>query len=408
MPDTPIRLLRVIARLNIGGPAIQAISLTRLLQDRGYESTLVRGSEAPGEGSMDHLAAELGVRPVHVRSLRRDPGPQDLRALFALIAIIARERPRIVHTHAAKAGTLGRLAALLAPGRSSRVIVHTFHGHSLRGYFSARTQSVYLAIERVLAGRTDRLIAVSEEVRDDLVQLGVAPAERFEVIPLGFDLSPFTVGEQERSQRGRRLRAELGIPEQARLVTLIARLVAIKRVDRFLRIASLLADRPDVRFMIVGDGELREQLHASAPARALTDLITWTGFRRDMPDVCFASDVVVLTSENEGTPVSLIEAQAAGTPVISTNVGGVASAVRDGGVLVEADDERSFAEAIVRLLDDREMGRRMADAGGAHVRRAFAQQRLLDDLDGLYRRLLGAGPLCGDRPIAGHDGYQMW
>lgn len=396
--DSPVRLLRVIARLNIGGPAIQAISMTRLLEDRGYETTLVRGSEAPGEGSMDDLAEALRVRPVHVRSLQRNPGFGDLRALAALIGIVTRQRPAIVHTHAAKAGTLGRLAAVLAPGRSSRVIVHTFHGHSLRGYFSSRTQSIYLAIERFLAGRTDRLIAVSEEVRDDLVELGVAPAERFEVIPLGFDLSPFTVEEQERAQRGRRLRAELGIPEQARLVTLIARLVAIKRVDRFLRIASLLADRDDVRFMIVGDGELRDELHASAPARALAGRLTWPGFRRDMPDVCFASDIVALTSENEGTPVSLIEAQAAATPVISTNVGGVASVVRSGGLLVEPDDEQGFAKAIVRLLDDPEMAKRMAEAGREHVQRTFAQQRLLDDLDGLYRRLLGG------RSTGGRDG----
>jgi glycosyltransferase involved in cell wall biosynthesis len=388
--DPPTRVLRVIARLNIGGPAIQAISMTRMLRGRGYETTLVRGSEEPDEGSMDHLAERLDVRPLRVPSLRRNPGWHDVRALAALVGIVARERPRIVHTHAAKAGTLGRVAAILAPGRSERVLVHTFHGHSLSGYFSSPTARVYLAIERFLARRTDRLIAVSEEVRDDLVALGVAPAERFEVIRLGFDLAPFTVGEPERSRRGAAVRAELGIPEDARLVTLIARLVPIKRVDRFLRVARRLADREDVRFLIVGDGELREELLAGGDARALGERVTWAGFRRDMPDVCFSSDVVVLTSDNEGTPVSLIEALAAATPVVSTNVGGVASVVRDGqtGLLADRDDDKGLADAIARLLDDAQTAEQLAAEGQRHALRTFDQQRLVDGLDGLYRRLL--------------------
>jgi glycosyltransferase involved in cell wall biosynthesis len=388
--DTPTRVLRVIARLNVGGPAIQAISLTRLLESRGYSTTLVRGSEGPDEGSMDHLAERLGVRPVHVASLRRDPGPHDLRALASLMRILMREKPRIVHTHAAKAGTLGRVAALLAPGRSERVLVHTFHGHSLSGYFSSPTARVYRVIERFLAKRTDRLIAVSEEVRDELVAMGVATAERFEVVRLGFDLAPFLVEEGERSRRRASLRSELGIPSEAPLVTLIARLVPIKRVDRFLRVAARLADREDVCFLVVGDGELRQSLRTLPEARALGERLTWTGFRRDMPDVCFASDVVALTSDNEGTPVSLVEALAAGTPVVSTNVGGVASVVRDGqtGLLASADDEQGLADAIARLLDNPQLAERLSAEGRRHALQSFAQERLVDDLDGLYRRLL--------------------
>ncbi len=400
--DPPIRVLRVIARLNIGGPAIQAISMTRLLDERGYETTLVRGSEEPDEGSMDGLAEKLDVRPLYVPSLRRNPGWHDVRALAALVGIVARERPRIVHTHAAKAGTLGRVAAILAPGRSERVLVHTFHGHSLSGYFSSPTARVYLTIERFLARRTDRLIAVSEEVRDDLVALGVAPAERFEVIRLGFDLAPFTVGEPERSRRGAAVRAELGIPEDARLVTLIARLVPIKRVDRFLRVARRLADREDVRFLIVGDGELRDEVRAGEDARALGERVTWAGFRGDMPDVCFASDVVVLTSDNEGTPVSLIEALAAATPVVSTNVGGVASVVRDGqtGLLADRDDDEGLADAIERLLDDAQTAEQLAAEGQRHALRTFDQQRLVDDLDGLYRRLLAEDRAAASKPAS--------
>ena len=385
---TPV--LQVVTRLNIGGSVIQVISMTHLLESRGYRTTLVRGTEDPDEGSMDHLAEQLGVRPVYVPSLRRDPGLHDLRALLGLLRIVAREKPRIVHTHAAKAGTLGRVAALLAPGRSERVLVHTFHGHTLSGYFSPRTTRMYRAIERLLARRTDRLIAVSGEVRDELVEMGVAPVERFEVIRYGFDLSRLVVGESERSRRAAALRAELGIAPHSRLVTLIARLVPIKRVDRFLRVAARLADRGDVRLLIVGDGELRDRLTASEEARALGERVRWAGFRADIPDVCFASDVVALTSDNEGTPVSLIEALAAGTPVVSTNVGGVASVVRDGqtGLLAGAENEQGLAEAIVRLLDDAQLAERLAAEGRRHVLQTFGQERLVDDLDGLYRRLL--------------------
>ena len=267
----PVSVVRVIARLNIGGPAIQAITLTRELEECGYRTTLVRGSEAPDEGSMDYLADELGVRPVLVPWMRRNPGWRDLPALIALIRILRRQRPQIVHTHAAKGGTLGRVAALLAfPRRGRRpILIHTFHGHSLSGYFSPRTAAIYRRIERRLARRTDRLIAVSDEVRDELVAMHVAPASKFEVVPLGFDLSPFTVNGAVRQEMRDALRAELGIPSEARVVTLIARLVPIKRVDRFLRVAAALGDLRDVRFLVVGDGELRDQLRRSVPAQRL-------------------------------------------------------------------------------------------------------------------------------------------
>jgi glycosyltransferase involved in cell wall biosynthesis len=386
----PVRVVRIIARLNIGGPAIQAITLTKVLGPRGYRTTLVRGSESPEEGTMDGLAAELGVRPVRVAALRRDPGAHDLVALAQVWLIIARERPRIVHTHAAKGGTIGRAAALLQPPGRRPLLVHTYHGHSLRGYFSPGVERVYTAIERFLAGRTDRLIAVSEEVRDDLVRLGVAGAGRFDVVHLGFALEPFLAGEAERRTAGARVRGELGIPAQARVVTLVARLVAIKRVDRFLRVAARLAGDPETRFLIVGDGDLRAELEAAAAAAGLDGRLTWAGFRTDMASVCFASDVVVLTSDNEGTPVSLIEAQAAGRPVVSTRVGGVASVVDDGrtGLLAAVDDDEGLAAAVAGLLADPERAQRMGAAGRERVRSMFSLERLVNDVDRLYAGLL--------------------
>ena len=395
MPDgnDQIRLVRIIARLNIGGPAIQAISLTRLLEPRGYRTRLVRGREAPSEGNMDYLAERLGVQPTLIPSMRREPGPGDLTALLRLVSILRRERPQIVHTHAAKAGTLGRIATLLAfPGRRP-VLVHTFHGHSLTGYFSGRTAGFYRSVERTLAKRTDILIAVSTEVRDDLVSLGVAPRDQFVVVPLGFDLSPF-LNDTDREATRAALREEWGISPGQRVVTLVARLVPIKRVDRFLRVARRLAADPDTRediaFVVVGDGELAEELRGSPDAQALGPRIIWAGFRRDMPDVCFASDVVMLTSDNEGTPVSLIEAQAAAVPVVSTAVGGVPSAVLDGqtGRLADVGDEAGLARACAELLSDRAVAESFGRAAREHAAANYQIERLVDDHDRLYRRLL--------------------
>ena len=392
LQQDPVRITRIIARLNIGGPAIQAITLTQLLEGRGYQTRLVRGRESPTEGNMDYLADQLGVMPTLVPSMRRDPSPDDLDALARIVRILRRDRPDLIHTHAAKAGTLGRLAGLLAFRGSTRPsLVHTFHGHSLTGYFSTRQARMFLAIERWLAARTDCLVAVSPEVRDDLVGLQVAPADRFVVIPLGFDLSDFA-DDSHRERRRAACRAGLGLQADHEVVTLIARLVPIKRVDRFLRIAMRLKDRANVRFVVVGDGELRSELAGSTEARALGDRLIWAGFRRDIADICFASDVIALTSDNEGTPVSLIEAQAAAVPVVGTDVGGVRSAVRheQTGLLAAAEDEAGLANALSSILDDRDLATRMGEDGRRHATSSYSLSRLVDDHDLLYRRLLEA------------------
>jgi glycosyltransferase involved in cell wall biosynthesis len=386
---SPVRIARIISRLNVGGPAIQAITLTKLLEARGYETLLVRGAEASHEGSMDDLAERYGVQPKLISGMRRELSPGDVAALPELVATLRRFRPQLVHTHAAKAGALGRAATLLAWPLRPPPMIHTYHGHSLEGYFSPRKARLFLAIEKTLGRRSSRLVAVSDEVRDDLVRMGVAPSERFEVVPLGFDLSSFDVAREEREIRATAVREGLGVPSGVRLVTLVARLVPIKRVDRFLEVATLLMDREDVHFAIVGDGELRAKLHKSVP-EALRARFTWTGFRRDIPDVCFASDVVVLTSDNEGTPVSLIEAQAAEVPVVSTRVGGAATVVLDGqtGHLVPRDDPAAFAEAVRGLLDDPVRAHSLGREGRRHVLTTFALPRLVEDVDHLYRRIL--------------------
>jgi glycosyltransferase involved in cell wall biosynthesis len=386
----PRRVLRVIARLNVGGPSIQAITLTRLLEERGYETRLIRGREGAREGSMDALAWELGVTPINLPTLKRRIGLADLASLVFLVRQIREWQPQILHTHAAKAGALGRTAALLAGRRRPPVIVHTFHGHVLTGYFSPAVSAVFTAIERALARVTTCLIAVSEEVRADLVRLRVAPPERIIVVPLGFDFSRFDVPEEERRARREAFRHGLGIPLDAPVVTLVGRLEPIKRVDRFLRVANLIEAPEETRFLVVGDGTLREELQQSPEASRLGNRLVWAGLRNDMPDVYFASDVLTVTSDNEGTNVSAIEAQAAGLPVVTTRVGGMPSVVQDGetGFVTEREDERALASALPLLLLDDALRRRLGAAGPQRMQRLFSLHRLVSDIDDLYRQLL--------------------
>ncbi len=386
---SPIPLVHIIARLNVGGPAIHVIDITHRLPAFGYRTTLLRGWEQSHEASMDYVADELGVSAPFVPGLRREPGLHDLRALWHVMRWMQRERPAILHTHTAKAGALGRIGATLMIRHRPQVIVHTFHGHGFVGEFSPTTSRVYAWVERQLARRATRLIAVSEEVRQDLIRLGVAPPGQIEVVRLGFDLSRFTPEKEERETRRRDMRSRLGIPQDATVVTLIARVVKVKRVDRFLAMARCLAEREDVWFLIAGDGDGRAELERSGDAEALGRRLVWAGFERDVPAICFASDIVALTSDSEGTPVALIEAQAAGVPVVSTRVGGVQTVVLDGesGRICEADPVM-LSEAVRELLDDEGKRTRFGTRGQEHCLANFTVQRLVNDLNALYRRLL--------------------
>jgi glycosyltransferase involved in cell wall biosynthesis len=365
------------------------VNLTRRLTPLGYRSVLLRGHEGEREGNMDHLARDLAVTPVTVPGLRRGLGPHDVRALRAIIGWLRAFRPDVLHTHTAKAGALGRLGVALAPWWRPRVVVHTFHGHVLKGEFSPAVSRIVALTERMLARYATRLIAVSEEIATDLVQFGVADREKIEVVRLGFDLSPFATADNEREALRRTTREALGIPLDARLVTVIARVAKVKRIDRFLEMAQRLGNVDDVHFLVVGDGDQRPELERSAAARALGDRLTWAGFRRDIPAICFASDVVVLTSDNEGTPVCLIEAQAAAVPVVTTRVGGVRSVVQDGvtGTIVGCDHDQ-IAAAVRDLLDAPERRRAFGEAGRRHALATFSVERLVADIDRLYRELL--------------------
>jgi len=386
-----VRVLRVIARLNIGGPAHHVSILSGRLDPERFETLLVAGEVGRGEGSFDDLAARHGARVRRLPSLGPDlRAGSDLPALRALARIVRGFQPDIVHTHTAKAGTLGRLAALAA-GRGDRrpIVIHTYHGHVLSGYFSPAKTSVFRGIERALARISDRLVGVSQATVDELVAMRIAPADRFRVVPIGLDLDPFlAVG---RTGDGA-LRAELGARPDELLALFVGRLAPIKRVDVLLEaVAHARRAGAPVQLAVAGDGDLRPALEARARELGLTDAVTFLGFRRDLPELSAASDVAVLSSDNEGTPVSLIEAAAAGLPSIATAVGGVADIVVPGtGHLVAPGDAVALGQRLADAARDPEALRQMGATARGHVRDAYGAERLLRDVAGLYDELLAA------------------
>jgi glycosyltransferase involved in cell wall biosynthesis len=387
--DEPTRILRVIARLNVGGPALHVSYLTRGLDARGYETMLVAGSVGTEEGSMEYAARELGIAPVFVPQLQREiSAGLDVAAIVRLRRMIQEFRPHVVHTHTAKAGAVGRLAAATAHLRDRPVVVHTFHGHVLRGYFGSAQAEAFRRIEHVLARTTDRLIAVSPEVRDELVAFGVAPAEKFEVIRLGLDLADRAVAPEADVARVRR---ELAIPADRLLIGWFGRMTEIKRVDDLLAaFAAFGATGVDAQLALVGDGPERARLEALADTLGLHDRVSFMGMQRHVAPLYGACDIVALTSANEGTPVSLIEALAAGTPVVSTDVGGVRDVVAQGrsGLLVPPGDIDAFAGALRRLAEAPAEREAFGRVGRDHVFAAYSVDRLVGDVDDLYRRLI--------------------
>ena len=381
-----IKVVRLFSRLNIGGPSVHVILLTAGLEARGYRTRLVVGQESTQEGNLLDLAAAKGVRCERLDALGREIRVlSDVRALWGLYRVIRDFQPSIVHTHAAKAGLLGRLAARLA---GVPVVVHTYHGHVLRGYFGPVKTALFRAIEALLGPLSDALIAVSDAVKQDLVALGVARADRIRVVPLGLDLARLT----EELPRGA-LRRVAGVGDEAPLVGMVGRLVPIKDVPTFLRAAALVRQaRPDARFALVGDGEERAAIEAECQRLGLGREVYFHGWRRDMEAVYGDLDVVVNSSRNEGTPVALIEALAAGRPVVATRVGGTADLLGGGafGQLVPPQDPGALAHAILDVLRDPASARLRALEGRAHVLGRHGAARLVDDIDRLYRELLSA------------------
>jgi glycosyltransferase involved in cell wall biosynthesis len=385
----PIRVLRVIARLNMGGPALHVSYLASGLQSRGYVTTLVAGTLARGEGSMAFVADDRGVEIVHVPHLSREISPiADAQSIFQLVRLMKRERPHILHTHTAKAGAVGRIAALLAGDARPPIIVHTFHGHVLQGYFGPLRAGIFRQIERWLAGSTTRLVAVSPQVRDDLVQFGVARPDKFAVVRLGIELSQRTHAAAEARSDMRRL---FGVPDDQFVVGWIGRMTAVKRLPLVLDAFKRLRDKGvEATLCLVGEGPDRDEVERLARRLGIMKHCLFVGYQRDVAPYYELLDALVLPSANEGTPVVAIEALAAGRPVVATDVGGVSDVVHDGvdGYLVRSGDAAALADRLADLAGDVEKRQAMGAAGAADVPGRYAVERLIDDVDALYRTLL--------------------
>lgn len=368
-----IRVMRVITRMNVGGPALQVSVLMRGLDPERFDQRLYTGLVGPGEA--DHLSLrDPDVRACRVATLGRSVRPaDDARAVAALVAEMRRFRPHIVHTHLAKAGLVGRTAASLTrvPAR-----VHTYHGHLLYGYFSPARTRLVVATERMAARRCDRLVAVGARVRDELLAAGVGRDGQYAVVPPGTVLGPLP----DRAEA----RRTLGVPGDGPVVAFVGRLTGVKRPDRFVSVArEVRRIVPAVRFVVCGGGDAAGEV--SAAAGEFGAAMRMVGWRSDVETVYAAADLVLLTSDNEGMPVSLIEAGLAGVPVVATRVGSVAEVVEDGVTgLLGPCDAGELAGRAARLLIDEPLRREMGVRARTRTAQRFGPGRLVSDIDAIY------------------------
>jgi glycosyltransferase involved in cell wall biosynthesis len=411
-----MKILRIIARLNVGGPARHVVWLTDGLRSNGYDTMLVTGVVPPGEDDMTYFAQSAGVTPHVIPQMSREISLRDALASWKIFRLMLRERPDLVHTHTAKAGTVGRVAgllyrwltpaALIGKPRACR-FVHTYHGHVFHSYYGPVKTKLFLTIERALARLvTDRIIVVSEQQRREIHEdFRVGTPEQYAVVPLGLDLSLFSDWQAKRS----RLREELSASDDELFIGIVGRLTEIKNHAMFLRAAARVkelnrsaGDQRHVRFVIIGDGSLRGTLEEQAEELRLADDVVFLGTREDPEFFYPALDVVALTSHNEGTPLTLIEAMASERPVVATAVGGVVdllgAKLADGdgytvcerGISVKSGDVEGFAQSLKRLVRDEGLRKDLSGRGREFVARNYAKERLINDISSLYEQLLKA------------------
>jgi glycosyltransferase involved in cell wall biosynthesis len=379
-----MRVVTVITRLNIGGASPPVISQAAGLKSRGHDSLLVCGTPRPNEGSMEEDARREGADVLHLPALCRNPNlVEDARALARLYSLFRRMRPDVVSTHLSKAGAIGRVAARAA---GVPVVVHTYHGKGFHVFSSRWKEEATLAAERLLARLATGNIVVSEKQRAEFESLGISP-DRLRVIRYGLDLDALMTAEAAP------LHAELGLPASVPLVGVVARVVEIKGQDVLLRAAARLRERfPHVHYLIAGDGHSRPAFEALAGELRLTDRVHFLGWRRDAPALFRSLAVAVLPTvlDFEGTPLAVIEAMAAGCPVVATDVGGVAEVVRHGetGLLVRPRDEAALADAIDAQLSNTAAAAAMAAAAQRLVGALYQRSRMVDETEAFFLELV--------------------
>lgn len=395
----------MIARLNVGGPARHVVWLTSALEDDEFQSKLIAGTVPAGERDMAHIAEAAGVQPLFIKEMSRELSFRDVISLWKVYREIRREKPDIIHTHTAKAGTVGRLAAFLYRWTSfnSVKVVHTFHGHVFHSYYGRTKTRIFLTIEKLLASlATDKIIVISpQQFREIHEHFRIGRRDQFEVIPLGIDVASFTGSPEKRID----FRKEIGAGDKQLLVGFVGRLTEIKNISLLLR--SIAASSRDeqhgesgLQCVIVGDGQLRPALESETRDLGIARLVSFLGDRRDPENAYAGVDIIALTSLNEGTPLSLIEAMASRRPVISTLVGGVPDLlgevveysdgfeIRERGIGVPSADEKAFARGLRYLAQHQDLRSHLSHAGRIFVEEHYEKERLVNDIKSLYRNLL--------------------
>ena len=388
------KVLRIINRFNLGGPTYNAAYLTRYMPDE-YETLLIGGAHSESEEDSFHITQQLGIDPITIAEMKRDISPKDDHIAYKKISqLIDWFQPDIIHTHASKAGALGRLAGIR---NKVPIIVHTFHGHVFHSYFNKVKTQAYISIERKLAERSDAIIAISPLQKHELVnEFSIAESEKVKIIPLGFDLSRF---KEDQEQKRKEFRDRYHLDDEYVAIGIIGRLVNIKNHAMFIELAKRIVDKTKkkVKFFIIGDGDLMKELKEHAKRLTLfssdnnyEDDLIFTSWIKNIDKAIAGLDIIVMTSKNEGTPVSLIEAQAGERAIVSTEVGGIRDILVPGetGLISPSEHIDSMESNLLELIVNPEKRKEMGKAGYSFVREKFTYSRLASDMDKLYKSLI--------------------
>ena len=404
-----MRVLHIIARLNIGGPAIYVTILTDELPKDRFHTQLITGTVGKDEGDMSYLASEKGGIPFYIPELGREISfADDLKVLRQMVMIFNKFKPDIVHTHTAKAGVIGRLSAILynlGKRRKNKVkLVHTFHGHVFHSYFNHIKTYIFILIERILGQFTDRIIVVSSLQKEDICQrFKIAPSRKVRNIPYGIELKHFSNYNESLREKARNDLFHIQSTSIV-LVGIVGRLTAVKNHHLFIDMVKTFKElnpNDQIKFIIIGDGELRRELESYAVKQRVENHVIFAGWQKDMPAVYHALDIVTLTSKNEGSPFTLIEAMASKKPVVSTDVGGVRNLfeqieeshingykITKNGILVSSGDSLSLAKAIKFLIVNPKIAHDLAQNAQDHVLEVYSKERLIKDITNLYIELI--------------------
>jgi glycosyltransferase involved in cell wall biosynthesis len=378
LPDTRVKVLRIIARMNVGGPAVQISSLMRGLDPNEFDHKLITGYCEDDEADyLETNAKDISVE--RIKGLGRSINLlSDVLCVFRIMKKIREFKPDIVHTHTAKAGVIGRIASVLSGRKSKRI--HTFHGHILHGYFSPLKTKLYILIEKMLSIFTHKFLCVGSKVRDDLIKAGIGNPDKYLVFPPGVE-KPMIFERQTAANR-------LGISADGVYCLYLGRVTRIKRPDRLIEVATILKSKNvEVKFLIAGDGDLFQETRDSAAELDLPFI--FLGWQHDLAALFSVANVLVMTSDNEGTPLSIVQAQLSGVPVVSTNVGSISEVLLDGvsGFLTNLD-AKLIAEKIEFLVNNPKQRVEMGAAGVNFAGEKFSPRRLVSDHERLYKELI--------------------